>query len=125
MGGGIRYDVFDEIPPNFEVENFNILPERNIDSNTEPLEDCPIQLVLTLTLSSLSFIIIIRKLSISFFFLQNKVTYIAKEWFMPFMKIRINVSAKVFLIISKKFQKRLDCTKYKINICAFAMFVEA
>ncbi|KAL3983085.1 hypothetical protein ACH3XW_49760 [Acanthocheilonema viteae] len=43
LGGGIRYDVFDEIPPNFEVENLNILPERNIDSNTELLEDCPIQ----------------------------------------------------------------------------------
>ncbi|EJW83103.1 hypothetical protein WUBG_05987, partial [Wuchereria bancrofti] len=43
LGDGIRYDVFDEIPPNFEVENVNILPERNIDTNMEAIEDCPIR----------------------------------------------------------------------------------
>ncbi|VIO87779.1 Uncharacterized protein BM_BM8821 [Brugia malayi] len=43
LGDGIRYDVFDEIPANFEVENVNILLERNIDTNMESIEDCPIQ----------------------------------------------------------------------------------
>lgn len=45
LGDAIRYDVFDEFLPNFEVENVNILPERNIDSNRESLENCPSGLV--------------------------------------------------------------------------------
>uniref|UniRef100_A0A915Q7T4 MRH domain-containing protein n=1 Tax=Setaria digitata TaxID=48799 RepID=A0A915Q7T4_9BILA len=42
LGGGIRYDVFDEIPPNFEVLNVDILPERNFDTDKQSLHvDCP------------------------------------------------------------------------------------
>ncbi|MCP9265459.1 hypothetical protein DINM_020767 [Dirofilaria immitis] len=44
LGDGIRYDIFDEIPSNFEIENINILPERNIDmNNKEATEECPIR----------------------------------------------------------------------------------
>ncbi|VDN06061.1 unnamed protein product, partial [Thelazia callipaeda] len=32
LGSGIRFDTFDQIPPNFEIENFDITPERSINS---------------------------------------------------------------------------------------------
>ncbi|VDM92026.1 unnamed protein product [Litomosoides sigmodontis] len=41
LGNGIRYDAFDQIPPNFEMENVNILPERNVGVNMKSFEDCP------------------------------------------------------------------------------------